>query len=185
MDSPLTSAPYPHLFEEPQGCSESHPVGKDETSNTGFSLCAVSQNGTHIVKLACRPPAGHAGLGRPACRLGRPVLPKTIAHLVKVPRGSNTPDPVDIDGTNPQCFLSLTNYPAYSPKKDPNVFYHLRTLLPVTTSVFYHLQKRGWGAALQNPCIGRAFDRPGNFTGLVLGGTSSLSPANLLNSGHL
>jgi hypothetical protein len=119
------------------------PVDKDETRNTGFSLCAVSQNGTHIVKLACRPPAGQAGLGRP-------VLLNPIAHLFEAPRGSSPAvagHPVDIDGTDLQCFLSLTDFPRACPQKHPNVFYHLQTQTHVTTSVFYHLQKRrgvGW-----------------------------------------
>jgi hypothetical protein len=121
-----------------------HPVGKDEIRNTGFSLCAVSQNGTHIAKLACR--------------LGRPVFRKPITHLVELPRGCSPAvagHPVGIDGTNPQCFLSLTNYPACSPKKDPNVFYHLQTTSHLTTSVFYHLQKgRGGGPAIQSFSVG-------------------------------
>jgi hypothetical protein len=29
------------------------------------------------------------------------------------------------------------------PQKDPNVFYHLETISPVTTCVFYHLLKKG------------------------------------------
>jgi len=108
----------------------------------GFSLRSVSQNGTHIVKLACRPPAGQAGLGRP-------LLLKPIAHLLETPRGSSKPDPVgndkivDIDDNDPQCFLSLTDFPRTRPKKDPNVFYHLRAMFHLSTSLFYHLQKRG------------------------------------------
>jgi len=117
-----------------------HPVGKDETSNTGFSLSAVSQNGTHIVKLACRPPAGQAGLGRP-------VSLKPITYSVELPRGFNTPDPVDIVDTNLQCFLSLTDFPRACPRKTPNVFYNLRAMFHLSTSVFYHLQKRGRGVA--------------------------------------
>jgi hypothetical protein len=96
--------------------------------NTGFSLCAISQNGTHIVKLACRPPAGSAGLGRPA-------LPEPITHLLEAPRGCSPPrrrprrhsrlqPPVfsityglssRIPPKRPQCFLSLTdrNTPNY------------------------------------------------------------------------
>jgi hypothetical protein len=87
------------------------PVGIDDTSNTGFSLSGLSQNGTHRLK---------------------PVL--------LGPQKFNCVTP-----HNPQCFLSLTDYPAYVPKKDPNVFYHLQTTPPVTPSVFYHLRKKGVG----------------------------------------
>jgi hypothetical protein len=31
------------------------------------------------------------------------------------------------------------------PQKDPNVFYHLQTALPVSASVFYLLRKKGSG----------------------------------------
>jgi hypothetical protein len=101
-----------------------HPVGRDETRNTGFSLCAVSQNGTYRLK---------------------PVSRKPITHLLEAPRGFNTPDPVDIVDTNLQCFLSLTDFPSACPQKTPNVFYHLRAIFHLSTSVFYHLQKRRGG----------------------------------------
>jgi hypothetical protein len=135
-----------------------HPGGKDDAPNTGFNLCGVSQNGTHIVKLACRPPAarlpdrqGQVGLGRPACRLGRPVLLKPVAHLLEAPRGCSPAvagHPADIDDTNSQCFLSLTRNPAQYLQKRPNVFYHLQAMFHVSTSLFYHLRKRrGVGVA--------------------------------------
>jgi hypothetical protein len=53
--------------------------------------------------------------------------------------------PLDIAPTSPQCFLSLTKIPQKTPQKSPNVFYHLQTVSPLTTCVFYHLQKRGVG----------------------------------------
>jgi hypothetical protein len=129
-----------------------HPLRKDDARNAGFSLCGVSQNGTHIVKLACR--------------LGRPVLLKPITHLLEVPRGctayaervgaavpqsldtpaaKTTAHPGDIDDTNHQCFLSLTGFPRAYAQKDPNVFYHLQAHTHLTTSVFYHLRKRRRG----------------------------------------
>jgi hypothetical protein len=104
-----------------------HPVGKDETSNTGFSLCGVSQNGTHRLS---------------------PVSFKPIAHLFEAPRGWSPAvagHPVDIVGTYPQCFLSLTDFPRAYAQKDPNVFYHLQAMFHVSTSLFYHLQKRREG----------------------------------------
>jgi hypothetical protein len=57
------------------------------------------------------------------------MLATSHSHL------SITPQP-------PQCFLSLTDFPRVNAQKDPNVFYHLQTATHVTTSVFYHLQKR-------------------------------------------
>jgi hypothetical protein len=47
---------------------------------------------------------------------------------------------------NYQCFLSLTKNIAHTQKKDPNVFYHLRTTSPVSTCVFYLLRKRRGGS---------------------------------------
>jgi len=108
-----------------------HPVGKDDARNTGFSLCGVSQNGTHSMKLACR--------------LGRPVLIKPVGHSLEAPRGSNAPDAVDIVDSSLQCFLSLTDFPRACLQKHPNVFYHLRAMFHLSTSVFYHLQKRRGG----------------------------------------
>ncbi len=127
-------------------------------SNTGFSLCAVSQSGTHIAKpacrlgrLACRPPAGQAGLGGP-------VLLKPITHLLEAPRGTirRGGHPVDIDGTNSQCFLSLTDFPRAHAQKAPNVFYHLQPATHLTTSVFYHFQKRRGGSG-GTVCVSRRF----------------------------
>jgi hypothetical protein len=68
--------------------------------------------------------------------------------LFEAPRGCSPAvagHPIGIDDTNPQCFLSLTDFPRLYPQKDPNVFYHLQTTAHLTTSVFYHLQKRGVG----------------------------------------
>jgi len=49
-----------------------------------------------------------------------------------------------------QCFQSLTEQPSRTPKKSPNVFYHLQTASPVSTNVFYHLRKKGgWGVVIQ------------------------------------
>jgi hypothetical protein len=104
-----------------------HPSLSAIPGNPGFSLCGLSQNGTHRLE---------------------PVLLKPITHLIEAPRGFSTPDPVGIGDTNPQCFLSLTNYPVYTPQKDPNVFYHLQTASRLSTCVFYHLRKKGEGV----PC---------------------------------
>ena len=137
--SPLSRYSYKKMGGVP------HPLREDDARNTGISLCGVSQNGTHRLK---------------------PVLLKPIAHLIEVPRGcrayaervgaaanrtpaaKTTAHPVDIDDTNSQCFLSLTDFPRACPQKDPNVFYHLQAMFHLSTSLFYHLQKRRGGGGL-------------------------------------
>jgi hypothetical protein len=65
--------------------------------------------------------------------------------------------PLDIVPTSPLCFLSLTRIPMKTPKKSPNVFYHLQTASPLSTCVFYHFQKRR-GEGVQS-LVGLAFRR--------------------------
>jgi hypothetical protein len=138
---------------------------------TGIILCGVSQNGTPHRPAPLRPcvsplfstlsakPYISAPLSN-SFRFNQFQTPKK-APLCKSFRiiafqnlfifsGSSTfnLELSTLDNSpNPPVFSITYGFSSRMPPKRPNVFYHLQTATHVTTSVFYHLQKRrgvGW-----------------------------------------
>ena len=102
--------------------------------NTGFSLCAVSQNGTHIVKLACR--------------LGRPALPKSITHLFEASRGLQSRScgtPRRHRRHQPPVFSITYGFSSRMPQKRPQCFLSLTDHVARKYLCFLSLTKKGEG----------------------------------------
>jgi hypothetical protein len=104
--------------------------------NTGFSLCGISQNGTHRLKPVLLNPQKFNG-----------VTPNVFYHLRKtfgMPQKSpNVFNHLQAHFPVTTCVFYHLRKISRMLQKYPNVFYHLQTISAVTTCVSYHLRKKG------------------------------------------
>jgi hypothetical protein len=86
-------------------------------------------------------------------KIGGVPHPVDKDDLFEVPRGSSKPDPVgndkivDIVDTDPQCFLSLTDYPANARPKRPQCFLSLTDRNTRNYQCFLSLTKMAGGGS--------------------------------------
>jgi hypothetical protein len=194
-----------------------HPDGEDETSNAGFSLCGMSQNGTPHRPAPLRPcvsPLFSTLSAKPY--ISAPLSNSFRFNYFQTPKKAPLCKPFRIIAFQ-NLFIfsgsSAFNLELSALDYSPNYLcFQLLTRPPTRKYLCFQLltKKTGGGPGNADLPIGPLYPsqtrkaihalcfapswatssaptsrRPGNFTGLVLGGTSSRNPANLLNSGHL
>jgi hypothetical protein len=99
--------------------------------NAGFSLCGISQNGTHRLK---------------------PVLLKPIAHLIEALRGSNPPRrrPRRHSRHQPPVFSITYGFSSLMPPKTPQCFLSLTDHITRNYQCFLSLTKKAGGGVVSS-----------------------------------